>query len=331
MGISPSEIQEFQSNRLGVSEIAKNCPTYIGIIHDQTKSPEQCVGESTKPVRLASMFAWRNTRLFHDPKRLWGGACLYNVMHTGPKPPNGIKSLNTAFDIVEYVYNSDGATLSDISEGVGVTKSTVHCHLATMIDRGYIRENDGRYHLGLLFLNLGIKARENNVHTKVIQSGVRRVADEIGEKVQFVVEEFGRGYFLFTERGKHGIHTGRQVGRPIPLHDNAAGKAILAEFPDERVRGIIDHWGLSKTTKVTITDADALFEELDDVRSTGIAYNRGESREDLGAIGCAISRENEVIGAISVAGPKNRIFAEQREQIEEDLLALANEIKLNFD
>lgn len=251
-------------------------------------------------------------------------------MKTWVDSPNGIKSTATAFDIIESVQDRQGATLGEIVEDVGVTKSTVHCHLGTLMERGYIRQQEDRYQIGLLFLHLGTDARDTVVPNDHIEAGVRRVAEELQEKAQFSVEEYGRGYALFRERGTYGIRTGRRIGAPMSLHDNAAGKAILAELPHERVQEIIDHWGLPATTENAITDPDVLFEELAEIRETSIAYNRGESREDLRALGCSIKKGDEVIGAISASGPKHRMTGEKEEETKDIILGIVNEIELNF-
>lgn len=252
-------------------------------------------------------------------------------MKKGKNAQNGVKSTETTFDIVETIYEFDGVTLSELAEHHSLAKSTVHSHLSTLMNRRYVIEIDGKYHVGLLFLSLGVEARQNNVPSEFIQPTIRRMAEEIGEKVQFVVEEYGRAFSLFTERGTYAIRTGRQEGTPMPLHDNAAGKAILAELPKGRVSEIIDRWGLPASTSNTITDPETLYRELESIRNTSIAYNRGESREELRAVGSAITKHGNAMGAISVAGPKHRIFGEKQNQIEEVVLGLVDEIELNLD
>ncbi len=61
----------------------------------------------------------------------------------------------------------------------------------------------------------------------------------------------------------------------VPARQRSA-KAILSAFPDERVRDIVDRHGLPAKTPQTITDPDALFEELATIRERGFALNREE-------------------------------------------------------
>jgi DNA-binding IclR family transcriptional regulator len=106
------------------------------------------------------------------------------------------------------------------------------------------------------------------------------------------------------------------VGERMYLHTTAAGKAILAEYPEERVDFIVDRTGLPRQTDRTITSREALKRELDGIRQRGYALNRGEDQEGVYAIGqVARKPSGAVLGAISVAGPtyrtKKRRFEER--------------------
>ncbi|ELY97640.1 helix-turn-helix domain-containing protein [Natrialba aegyptia] len=45
-----------------------------------------------------------------------------------------IKSTRTAFTIIERVSSTDGATVSELAETLGRSKSTVHAHLQTLTE-----------------------------------------------------------------------------------------------------------------------------------------------------------------------------------------------------
>lgn len=251
-------------------------------------------------------------------------------MKTRSAPPHGIKAAETSFDIVESIKERNGATLAELTRDVDVTKSTIHSHLSTLIHRGYVRKEDGEYFLGLLFFDLGSHARNYRQPITFVKSGIKRLAEETHERTQFAVEEYGLGYALYREQGSHAVETGRRIGKPMYIHDNAAGKAILSQLPRGRVDEIIDHWGLPATTENTITEPTDLYEELETIRSTSLSYNRGESRANLRAIATPVTTGDHVFGAISVAGPQHRIRGDKQETVEDLLLGIVNEIELNL-
>src|SRR5690606_40322718 len=89
------------------------------------------------------------------------------------------------------------------------------------------------------------------------------------------------------------------VGRRFPLHASAAGKALLAWRSTEKIMSLLS-FPLVQMTENTITDADALLEELARVRSLGYSVNWAESEDELVGIGAPVrDHRNEVICARS--------------------------------
>lgn len=102
---------------------------------------------------------------------------------------------------------------------------------------------------------------------------VQKLAAETNERAQFIVEENSRRYYTHTENGEDAVLADARTGKRIYLHDSTAGKSILAQLPESRVRKIINSWGLPAYTEYTITDESELFEELEQIREQGYALN----------------------------------------------------------
>ncbi|MEF8852373.1 MAG: helix-turn-helix domain-containing protein [Haloarculaceae archaeon] len=73
-------------------------------------------------------------------------------MHTDGNPP--IKSTATSLDIVEAVNQRDGATLSELANRFDKPKSTVHDHLQTLTDAGYLAKEGREFRVSVRFLIL---------------------------------------------------------------------------------------------------------------------------------------------------------------------------------
>lgn len=52
------------------------------------------------------------------------------------------------------------------------------------------------------------------------------------------------------------VHIDSQIGKRIPIHATAVGKAILATLPEERIGDITKQRGLPPLTKHTITSEE---------------------------------------------------------------------------
>jgi DNA-binding IclR family transcriptional regulator len=99
-----------------------------------------------------------------------------------------------------------------------------------------------------------------------------------------------------------------EVGAQLPLHATALGKAVLAYLPGE-ARGALLGDELPKLTGHTLATPAALGKELGAVRSRGYALEREEAVVGEAGIAAAIfDRHGETIGAVGVAGPRERIL-----------------------
>lgn len=242
-----------------------------------------------------------------------------------------IKSDETLFAIVESLYEFDGATLTELASHLGLAKSTVHGHLATLEAHEYIVREDDEYHLGLGFLELGAHAKNRYKLSEVAQPTIEKLAEATGECVWIVVEEHGRAVYLCQAAGENSVQTHVRVGKRYYLHHLATGKAILAHMSRERVAAIVDRHGLPAFTENTITDEEALYEELETVRERGFAVNDGETITGLRAVGVPIMPEEEVVAGLCVSGPASRLRdADPREELLDRILGTANEIELKL-
>jgi DNA-binding IclR family transcriptional regulator len=243
-----------------------------------------------------------------------------------------VKSDETLLEIILALKRLEGAGVTEVANEVGVAKSTAHGHLKTLHDYGFVVNEQGRYDLGLRFLDLGESARHRKEEHQLIREKVEELANRTDERAQFVVHEHGYGIYLYRSIGSHAVPTDSRIGKRIHLHDSSAGKAILAHLPQEEVSEILEKRSLSLSTENTITDIDALYEELEVVRERGYAFNIEESTTGLRAVGApVIGANNEVLGAMSVSGPTHRLKGEWFEtEIPEMILGAANEVELNI-
>lgn len=230
-----------------------------------------------------------------------------------------VATTERSLEILREIKERRGATLSVLSDELSLSRSTIHKHLTTLLDHGFLAKEGEQYALGLKFLNYGTHARSQKVEYSLAVETVRTLAEETEEEVDFVVENDGRGIVVHESYHPHSQY---QEGSPAAtdainagtyyhLHSIAAGKAILAELSDESVAAIVERWGLPERTDRTITSLDALREELATVRETGIAYSDEEYADGMRAVGRRVeSPTGSLVGSISITGPAYRMTGE---------------------
>lgn len=248
---------------------------------------------------------------------------------------NRIQAIDKMVRILDYLRDNDGAGITEIANSLSLAKSSVHRHLVTLEDHGFITQNGTEYQVGVEFLSFGIYARDQFDLFPIAESKVDELAEETGELAWCIVEENGYARFMYKALGRHPVKPGTKVGKKRYLHETAAGKAILAHLPTERIDEIISMYGddLPANTENTITETDQLYSELTTIQEQGYAVNEGESIKGLNAIAAPITNTEtgEVLGALSVAGPKNRLSEDLlRGEFRDLILGTTNEIEINI-
>lgn len=247
------------------------------------------------------------------------------------KPTQTIKTADTLFAIIQELQEQDGAGVTELAHAVGMAKSTVYDHLATLEQKEYVVKEGDTHRLGLRFLDHGMYIRNVVGMEDVVRPAIEQLAADVGEAVWFVVEEHGYAVFLYKAFGDRAVQTHARVGSRSTLHNLAAGKAILANFPDERVEEIIETHGLPERTEHTITDSEKLFKKLMEIKETGVAYEQDETVLGVSSVAAPIFFETEVKGAIAVIGPSNRIDGSRlRKSLPELIRGATNEIELKM-
>lgn len=250
----------------------------------------------------------------------------------GSPPPtrkNTNKTGEKLFRLIETLGEMNGAGVTELSEKLGYAKSTTHRYLATLKKAEYVVKKEQTYYLSMQFLRLGDYARERQRLYQMVEPKVKQLAEETNERSQFFVEEHGMAVFVYRETGSNAVEAESGVGKRIPMHATAAGKAILAFLPDERLEDIVEMRGLPALTENTITSIDSLRDELDVVRERGFSYNKQENISGLRAVGVPVKTNGRPVGALTIAGPTHRLTGKKfKTEIPDLLLGVANELEL---
>lgn len=246
--------------------------------------------------------------------------------------PTTVLAVKNCFGLIESMMQLGGkAGVTELAETTRLSKSSVHKHLATLLELGYIVRTDDKYQLSLKFLDIGSYMRERRTGVRYIKRRMRELANETNEIAFFTVEENGRPTILYREVGYEGVPTRSRVGMQLYLHQIAAGKAILSRYPEQRIRAIADQHGLPAATSETITDYDGLLDELERTRSRGYALSTEEATEGLQAVAVPVmAPDGSVLGGCAIAGPVHRIEGRAHDELPRVLRSVANELELNI-
>ncbi|WP_336021627.1 IclR family transcriptional regulator [Halobellus salinisoli] len=242
-----------------------------------------------------------------------------------------IKTAANVFDIIRVIHDNEGATLTDLEDEIELARSTIHDYVQTLAEIGYVIKDDGTFYTSLAFLSLGHRAKLIQTAWRQIKPALEEIGDETGENIWFVVEENGKAVYVDNYSGDRVLYTFNTPGTREHLHCVAAGKAILAHLPEDRVDEIIDRHGLPQFTENTITDPAELKAEFETIRERGVAFSRGERRDEIRGVATPIIADGRVLGSITLGAPSKRLSGQFfTEELPNLVTGAANRIEFSF-
>jgi IclR family KDG regulon transcriptional repressor len=221
--------------------------------------------------------------------------------------------------------------VSDIAQTTGLPKATAHRIIMTLFNTGFLERISGgeKFRLGLPLVGLGLGALRRLDVRRAAQPYMQRLVDEFEEICTLGVFDRGRVLYVEVVHSPHSLTIAARVGRHLPAHCTASGKVLLAFLPPEVVEPVLRS-PLEVYTEKTITSPDRLCEELEAVRQRGYAVADEELEVGVWAISAPIRDiDRNVIAAMSIPFPTNRLDPERIPEIAQALLEAANAISAN--
>ncbi len=218
-----------------------------------------------------------------------------------------LKSLQKAIEVLNCFTEKQPLGVTEISEMLDLSKSTVHNFVSTLKCMKYLEQdqNTGKYQLGIGILRLSQALGDRFSLQNVARHYMQELADEVNAAVYLTVlmgEELYTMNVVFPSLSStYFVGNIRAAGRN--LHSSSCGKALLAYLPlDIQEKYIAGP--LETCTEYTITDPVMLRKELENVINLGYAVDNMETEIGIRCVGVPVfSRSGNVIAALSVSGP----------------------------
>lgn len=244
----------------------------------------------------------------------------------------GVQSVHRAAALLDALaQRTSGATLTELATATGLHKTTAYRLLATLRSEDLIRYDvvSERYFLGTQLLVLGEGARDQAISTQLVRPTLIKLRDLTKETCHLAVPvDDEMVYVEKVDSDHHTIRIASRVGARMPLHCTALGKAYLAFEPTSRIENYLASAELVARTPFTITDPDQLRQELATVRQQGYAVDERENEEEMRCIGSAVlGRGDQVLAAVSVTAPQNRLQQIDVPRVGEAVRTAAREIR----
>lgn len=222
-----------------------------------------------------------------------------------------LRTVDRAFAILGLLADGKPRTLTDISQEMDLSVSTVYRFAGTLANLNYLERDaqSGEYRLGLACLELARAYQKHSDVRRLALPSLEKLRDETMETVHLGVLDRMEVVYLEKLQGLHaiGLMSSRPGGR-APAHCTGLGKVMLAYQDEEAVRDHFEDHDLPAFTANTIVDVDDLLERLREIRENGYGFDHGEHEREVRCIAAPIfDQTGKLVASISVSGPSSRM------------------------
>lgn len=241
-----------------------------------------------------------------------------------------VKSADRTLDVLEELA-SGRATLTDLAVRLHIPKSSLHSILRTLEGRGWVEIDSTRsvYGLGMSALLIGSSYVDRDLTVMRTSDIMDRLAADTGETIHLARIDGPSVTYMAKRESVHPLRMFSAIGRQLPAHATALGKALLAELPALRVQEILPA-DLAASTPHTITERDTLIEHLEEVRRSGFAVDDEEATVGLRCFAVALPFASPAKDAISCSVPIARLDRERERKIVSQLFEAREEVSRQF-
>ena len=232
-----------------------------------------------------------------------------------------VQSLDRALDVLEALAAEGELGVSDVAARTGLVVSTAHRLLASLADRGYVRQTSahGRYALGLKVLELagGMQARTAAL-VAAARPHLEHVGRVTGETTNLVVLDRDRVVYVDQVAGRHSVRMFTVLGSSALAHTTGSGKAMLAQRPAETIAQLYPRARepFERLTPRTHATLASLQEDFARIRARGYALDDEEHEQGVSCVAAPIFDAAAVaFAAISISAPTSRIVHADPEEL----------------
>ncbi|WP_341718741.1 IclR family transcriptional regulator [Micromonospora sp. FIMYZ51] len=240
-----------------------------------------------------------------------------------------VKSAGRTLEVLEMLAASGGRrSLGDLARTLGIPKSSLHGILRTMIQRGWVEADDTgtRFGLGVRALQVGAAYLDTDDAVGLLTGVLDDLSRQFGETVHLGRLDGAHVVYTAKRESRHPLRLYSAIGRRLPAHATALGKALLAERADEVVDELV---GALPTalTRHTITDLAALHADLAASRERGYAVDHEENTEGIVCFAVAVPLHAPAVDAISLSIPVARLDGQLEERVVQSLRRSVDQVR----
>lgn len=224
-----------------------------------------------------------------------------------------VKSAARTVDVLEYLAarQNQPVRLRELCTALGTPKSSLYALLRTLIARGWVATDASGtlYTIGIRALLAGTAYLDADPYLRILRPHLDALNEELDETIHLGRLDGHDVIYLATRDSSQYLRPHSRVGRRLPAHSTALGKAVLAA----------GNAALPPTLEVltphTLASHDALEADLEATRRRGYAVDAEESALGLRCFGFALRYSDPPTDAVSCSIPIARLTPRSQDKI----------------
>ena len=253
----------------------------------------------------------------------------YDVRMPEKTGVRGVKSAARTVALLELLAGRGErpSRLDQLAEELDVPRSSMYQLLQTLVDCGWVRTDvtGSLYGIGIRALLTGTSYLDGDRRIRVVRPYLDEASDALGETIHMARLDGPDVVYLATRESHEYLRTISRVGRRVPAHAGALGKALLAERPDAELP--LPEGPLTALTPNTHTTRATLVVDLARIRERGYSIDHEETVPGIAGFGFALRYASPATDAISCSVPVARLTPEHEARI----VAVMQEIRAKIE
>jgi DNA-binding IclR family transcriptional regulator len=218
---------------------------------------------------------------------------------SSPSPVQGSQTLLRGLDMLDKVIDGP-VKLAELSQRMGLTRSTTHRLANALIDRGFLTflPRVG-YQLGPKLLQLGFLAQSQADIVQIARPIIEDLAAQTEDTVHLGRLENDLALYLDKIPGRRRVEISSRIGDRQPLTSTGLGKALLLDSDPQEWRRLFD---TDRAAGAPAADYDQWLDRMQGYASAGYAFDLEENEDQIRCVSAPVrDASGRIVAAISVS------------------------------
>lgn len=222
-------------------------------------------------------------------------------------------------------------TLTQLSQGVNMTKPTTRKILDTLVYLNWVTETKNGFSLGTGVIRYAEAARNQLNIVQIADPYLKRLSKMCDETVNLVIPHGNHVILVNKYESSHSVALKSVIGGQMDMYSTSVGKSVLASYDEYDFNEYLSSIELRPKTPATISNKDDLQKEIGKVKSQGFAYELEENEAEIACVGTSIQIGEEILGAFSISAPIYRVNESSMNEFSNLVLKIKAEILQEFN